>query len=569
MIKKYSKLFLLVASSITFILGIIVGKPLEHAVIKYLEKKNISYELTHSYFESIRDAQKYVETEGLTSFDLNLDDPLINKYHIVKIKLINEGIYIRDTLKFNITIDNQLVKIIDIKHRVNVPENKNLSITDTIPALSWSFDELNKYDSLYALSWQAPQQRTDGSKVTGIAGYNIYGSAIKDVGYGQINEKLAKESSWRIENNRYPFYKTEAVDLQGRRSELSLAMPFPEIFAFAPFFKDVVLIEPNVKPDIKTSCNNCQIYDSLTHAIEKEGAQATFLINRKKSDVLSSDNLVDSNYYKTNVLYSDDLRNLIGKADIFLPAGLDEDSEIFFYILYKIWPETEHDINFNIIGNPAVHFVKINDISNRIVSNNSKFAESGIQEKNKKTMLTPPVVSTYLANNKIYLLWDYPKDFSYKGVRIFRSVKSNAKILGDEVYDGLGETDKLKCITDTSVDDIQNTSAISAKNYITGDPPPRVKPSSLEKKSSIDETSPPLPPSISMNIVISLVANINEKDSKPLPYFVDTEVSPELTYTYTLYAYDEEDNYSYPININASLKEYSKNRSCKSMKSGL
>ena len=445
MVNRHIKLVVLISSSTTFILGILVGTPIEHAVSKYLEKKSISYEGIHSFYESIEDAQKYIEIEGLTPFEVSLDDPLIDTYHILKIKLNNEGSIINNSLKFNIAIGNQFAKIIDIKHRVITPENKNLLITDTIPSLSWSMDALIKEMPHLALSWQPPQQRIGGSKITDIAGYNIYGSATIDLGYGQINEKLIKESSWRIGDDQYPFFKVQVVDLHGLKSKLSSAIPFPEAFAFSPFFDDVAIIEPSIKSDLRAHCNDCKIYESLSQAIEKEGAQSTFLINKKKSDTLSLDNLVDKIYYKNNVLYADNILNMKGEADILMPTGLDEDSEIIFYILYKIWPKAEHDVNFSITGHSDIQLVKENDISTHVVSNDAR-SNTNTQKK-YKTILTPPVVSSYISNNKIYLLWDHPKDISYQGVRIFRSIKSekNNKNLGNEVYDGSGEIEKLIC----------------------------------------------------------------------------------------------------------------------------
>ena len=175
-----------------------------------------------------------------------------------------------------------------------------------------------------------------------------------------------------------------------------------------------------------------------------------------------------------------------GKADILMPAGLDEDSEIIFYILYKIWPNAEHDVDFSIVGHPDIQFVKVDDTSTLIIPNNAK-SSANIKDKHEKTMLTPPTVFSYIANNKIYLLWDHPKEISYQGVRIFRSIKGegNDNNLGNEVYDGSGEINELKCIHDFSKDKMSNTTAISVKNHITAAPPPRVKPVPINEKLNI------------------------------------------------------------------------------------
>ncbi len=427
--------------------------------------------------------------------------------------------------------------------------------------MTWSLNDYDKSVQTFAMSWPPVQQNADGSKLTDLAGYNIYGSALKEVGYGQLNYKLLKDPSWSLEDNHHSYYKIEAIDFTGNRSELSAARPYPEILAFAPAFKNIILIEPNLKPDNKALCAKAKIYDSLKHAIAEEGMNATFLINRKRADIVGLHNQIDNRKYENKVLYLDDLSFLDGKVDLFLPMGLDENSEICFYILYKISPEDEHNITFNLIGNPDIGIVNKNNISKHTIPHKNKLNRNNIQNIDNKTLLTPSLVFTYLEENTIYLIWNYPKDISYKGVRIFRTEMSNTNNLltiRDEVYDGSGMTNKVKRINSNSEDQMHNKPDIAVNNYVLGKPPPKKKLPSSNRKATIDDVAPSSP----FGFGICVIGNVNEKDGETLPYFADNNVSPDLAYTYTLYAYDDKDNYSYPIIINASLKEFSKNRSC-------
>lgn len=44
-------------------------------------------------------------------------------------------------------------------------------------------------------------------------------------------------------------------------------------------------------------------------------------------------------------------------------------------------------------------------------------------------------------------------------------------------------------------------------------------------------------------------------DGHFLYYFADDKVSSDKIYTYVLYAYDDDNNYSYPIVVNVSLND--------------
>ncbi len=157
---------------IAFIAGVVISpliqRPIEHAIDKYYYKEKITYEVISISQLTTQELQYYANSEGLTSFNLNFDDPILSKYNIIKLKLKNRGIAIQSSLKFHASIGNKFVKIIDIEHKVISPFLKKIAISHSIPNLKLSFRAHEKIEDGYVFSWDNPPGDTD------IAGYNLY-----------------------------------------------------------------------------------------------------------------------------------------------------------------------------------------------------------------------------------------------------------------------------------------------------------------------------------------------------------------------------------------------------------
>lgn len=549
-LRKYIPVIITVI--LTVIFTILLGEPIKQAFTNYFSKKEIHYKIISTAHLTAYTLYKYKKAEGISFFNLNLDDPILKDYYVLKIELVNKGVAIKDNLKFHVSIGNKFVKILDIKHKIKTPSHKVLSISHSIPDLTWALDKSRKT----TLSWTPVTENVDGTPYTDHAGYNIYRSKFKHVGYGKINEHLIKNTSFDLnlpEKEISPYYYTlTAVDLSGNEgTNFSDYIPLPGASAFRKLFKEVIWVKPDVKLEKRRNGSWEHAYHSLKEAIEREGKTATFLINKHRGDIVNQHNLLDKSKGEIKVLYLDDLSFLDGKAEIYLTSGIDEDAKIVFYFLCKILPIEKyiHDLNLVLEGNPDIKLFKRNifPIKYGFHTDNKKV----IEETDIKYSLTPLLVTAYTDYDTIYLSWKYPINKAYKGVRIFRYEKSHfndKNKLGEEIYDGEGNIGSFVCESKKSkVYSKSNSYTLLSKNFPPDNPPPR--------KKSVKKSYPtPAPPTITIVEV--------KYDKKQQLYFADNDASSGVIYTYILYTYDDKNNFSYPILVNASLDDISSVLKC-------
>ncbi len=542
MLKQSSKTIFLtiIFSLVSIVLTVLLQEPIKHIFYKYFSKAAISYDVISISSLKEQELQEYAKAEGINPFDLKLDDPIIDKYYVIKLKLNNKGIALTGSLKFLLSIGKTYVKIIDIKHIVKEPAHKAIAISHSIPDLTWSLEKASEG----TLTWDPPITNIDGTKLTDLAGFNVYRSKFKDIGYGRFNDKLIQNTFFKIDSEILyspNYYASEAVDLHGNRSELSSPVKFPEILAFSAHFKDVIFINPYSKSKKQSNGSKMNKCISLTEAIKREGKESTYLVNEYRKNIVSANNLINNSNEKIKVLYLDDLKFLEGQADIFFPSGLDEDAEIYFYFLIKNLPEAGYDLSLTLEGRPEVKVIRNNA---SIKKNIPKYNEKAKDKIDKKYSLTPLLATIYVGKNTIYLMWEYPMDQKYKGVRIFRSekIKNHSYSRGAEIYNGMGNTDKLLCINKKGVV-FQADSKVGT--FDVPIEPPRKK----ESTFSLSPADPKI-----FNVTMSGEVNV-KPGGRPLPFFADNKVSSKIVYTYTLYAYDDNGINSYPIVINASLRD--------------
>ena len=517
---------------------IIFDESIKHAFTKYISKVEISYEIITTSRLLKRELRSYAVAEGLSYFKLNLDDPILKEYYIVKFRLKNKGIAIKDSLKFHVSIGQRFAKILDIKHKVKKPTDKIFAITHPILNVKWSKIVMKEWESkgFSDLSWDSGSNHPDE-----ITGYNLYGSLNKKVGYGRINEKIIVKTKYRVNNDlrlkSYRYISVAVIGGIGLESGLSKPLPYPESLAFKPFFKDVVFISPDYESESPKNRLINHKYSSLTKAIEMEGKTATFLVKEYKRNI---ENLSEMDKISGNatVLYLDDLSFLRGEAKLYISGGLDEDAEIVFYFLCKIFPEDNSDLDLKLVGQPEI---KIKKGSSEI-----KFNQN--EKIDKKTQLTPAIVQTFSGKNSIYLFWDYPSDRSYAGVKIYRAEKDNKNKSGKpgqeilEIYKGRGRFDALRCDYKTKPTKPSDSPSVYPSSHY--EPPPKN-----------DETLKSRPMSVS-DLHFHGTVEMNLRGSTRLPYYEDNKVISGSVYTYTIYAYNRKGEFSYPIIINASLNNW-------------
>ena len=109
--------------------------------------------------------------------------------------------------------------------------------------------------------------------------------------------------------------------------------------------------------------------------------------------------------------------------------------------------------------------------------------------------------------------------------------------LGNEIYDGTGISDKLVCMSECR-------QGHSTPTYLATVP---ANPLMLQPPRK-DKLFVPSPPS-----GLTMIATSSYPDSDH-GFFADTAAEPGKSYTYTLFAYDGRETYSYPVFVNVNSK---------------
>lgn len=531
-----TKSFFFIWSSIVFIIGIIfhsyVGELSTLFAQKTFQSKKLTYEVLSITRHNKNELFELSEVEGFNSFNLNLDDPIIKDYYVIKVMLKNIGASIDHPLNFEFSSGSKCCrhKILDMRHKILYPRNKSMKINNSIlNDLVWALDE--NYSPIF-LKWSYDDHKE-------ISGFNIYRSLIKDAGYGQINDRLVTNPSLRIQSNSfkeiYPnYYGVTVVGTNGLESDINMTYKMTDFTAFHPLFKNLIYVEPNFSSTEKADGSPHAPFRSLGEAISKAEISSTYFVKSYREKLSNVQNFSD----EVKVIYLDDLKFLNGIAEVSLLSGLDENAEVLFYFLVKTLPDEEFDISLRLEGSPNVIMSKV-DSNDNINKQNVKNIMSS--KDFYRVSLTPYQARVLQGNGSQFIVWDKPKNNAYKSVRIFRSARRSTDDLsniGKELFEGRGnDGESLEC--KLSSREPIGTMKSSQRKIENLTPPPRLK-----KNITI---SAPLPPMI-ISVTAKLIISFPEAY-----YFEDKTVSPNKAYTYTLYAYDDKDNYSYPVTVNSTF----------------
>ena len=532
---KYSALALLLT---LLLMGWGIIKFLVPIIIKP-QKKELFYKvLSISKFKK-HELSQIAKKEKIDYFNLNLDDPLLTDYYMINIRLQNKGVAIKSPLKFNVLIKNPYTKILDIKHKVITPSNKYIALTNSIPPFIWDLNEHN-YDFDYTITHENPYI---------LSGFNIYQSVEKNVGYGRANEKIITKQTFKIPYDPFKtlstvYYCITAVGVNGLESGLSEPFKFPDFLAFGPYFKNLYWIDPNMDLNSASNGSANAPFPSLSEAIKKTNKSAFFINKRDKEPIKSNQTIPND----IKVFNADTLKFLNGRTNIFIEIGIDENSDIRLFFLFKAIVDKQLEFNLSLEGSPEIK-IKQGGIKKW---NFEQSKQKNNLKRNQKAFLTPSIVKTYLGQNTIYLAWEKPKNSGYNGVRIFRKTKKsgdNLNAVGKELYEGHGNADTLYCTFENRkpIYGERKINKVSRFSPLTSLQPPRRKDSEYNLPDS--------PKGFKVETSVAI------EDVKLL-YFSDKTVSPGMVYTYTLFAYDKNNNYSFPILINASLSDWSETYGC-------
>ncbi len=468
---------------------------------------------------------EYARREFGGSFNLQLDDDIIHDYDIFKVRIRNEGGPVEDGFAIEAVVDKGLAKIVDLKHIVRAPANKSRPVRYSFPDVAWNTKRPIKE---VTFSWRDPGN-TDG------IGFFLFRSAFKEFGYGKFNLGLIQKNCLHVNVKELArgYYSVVAVGRNGMISDLSPPVRFPESLALQPHFNDSVWIDPSANLAPECFPHETRTYSSLKEAIDKEGPKRTFIVRASRAESQAVLQQAAAQHDNAKILFEDDLKFLKGKFEVSFPAGLDSGSEIDIYFLTKRFPDVERSLLLLLQGRPKLSLTIRGD----------GYKDAGIKQSQngdaKKRSLTPKLIRTHASQAGIVFTWPKSSDQSYQGIRVFRSTVASEKPameLGEEIYDGRDFAGVLRC-------DVNQRPPKSAEvefsiyDFVAPNEPPT-------RKRSAPQSAP---------VTLAAPTNLKVISDVPVSHFTDGNVRNNVKYKYTFYAYDSNENYSYPVEINASL----------------
>jgi hypothetical protein len=162
------------------------------------------------------------------------------------------------------------------------------------------------------------------------------------------------------------------------------------------------------------------------------------------------------------------------------------------------------------------------------------------------------MVTTLVDNENIILIWTKINDNSYKGLRIFRKLVANevsSDELGAEIYDGPTATGTVDCRVSRNV-------TIATKPLLPVPLMPDAKEPPRRKTEKVEGVPPAAPGSLSVEGFNIIPENVT------INYYRDRPPHSRAEYKYTIYTFDDQNNYSYPVEVRASLADRASGLSC-------
>jgi hypothetical protein len=328
---------------------------------------------------------KFERSLSIEPFDLGIDDPLLDEYYVIRLRLHSVGTAIDQPLTFAIFTGANDNKILSVQHKVIRPRNKSVKIVHSIPEVRWAWPEGGVKTKF---TWDYPATLEE-------VYFNVYRSLLRKGGYGRANPKHITSTSWEmVEKARrelYPaYYKIFAANGWAQAG----SEPF-ESQNLAPL-RSFVRREPS----------------------QKDPAGA-------------------SRPPTANSVNESELGFAQGHVNITLNNGMDANADLYVYVLCKVLPGSELAPSVALEGSPTVGF-KLRGKVPPIRIPSIEFKADKLRAR-----LTPIFVDYIASSESIILVWEKPEAREFVGVRVFRTPERQ---LGDlqgvtreqEVYDGPG-----------------------------------------------------------------------------------------------------------------------------------
>lgn len=532
--KRYTLKTLIITNIIIALIATFINYSGE--LIKYFLTSNnleLEYKILSSNIFSKKEIEQAIKAKFVNlKIDYSFDDNFISEYHLTKVELKNVGPFIKDELFIDVNFNNENVKILSILGKSIEPYVKEIELEYNKPPFIWNPFEKNEDTLEVGLYFRVEEP--------GAYMVAVYRSYNKEVGFGKINPKILKKNEYKdyvLKGERY-WYRIGNFSSSGLESPHIGPIAWPAVLFNKPSFKDV---EEIFLSDIEDYNARLDSIFLKYRVLKTENPNTKIYVDVIKSDFIRWREPDELDY--ENTYFKEDIRFLNGKSSIFF-NNFSKNGIIRLWIISK-------STSSNFINNLSLEFSEAKDIeitrASRFYDNEKLKSSISKKKKSLKEKLTPYQTKIFNGENKIIITWTIPNYSKYKFVRIFKTkINPNHKALplnwDNEIYEGKGEefflfSNVTKIIKSNNNILKENFSVVLTQNQLK--PPPRRRRTPIDRPSApsgMKIYGPPLSPTI---------VNLNE--NKIMPYFEDYDIIDGHTYSYVLVAYDNHDNYSFPI----------------------
>ena len=393
-------------------------------------EKSLWYESLPILSFSRAEFATFLRTNGLAPVHLGLDDPILTRYQVLRIRLWNEATAVSPPPRFQFSAGSRLVKILDVTGTARRPRERSVPIEHNIPRLRWRMPEDG--EAPFRLAWDGPHRD--------VAGYHVYQSGAMHVGFGRVNTALLTTPEFTLstrpaEDAQWRFIRVSTVSLNGRESELSGTLAFRDLLGFAPTFENTIRILSRTPGSDRRPGTNSREFDSPAEVLrQKIQYQAVVVDAAQESEtrrLLGSESV--------RVYTEQNLEFLQGSVRFSLPEGIDSGSEVEVQVYVKASPgvpiipslETAADTKLALRRKGAAP---------RLVVDEPRGAAS------PELSLTPPVARSLASPRSILVLWEAPESPDYAGVTLRRARAgpgADASAQPLEIYRGRGATNAV------------------------------------------------------------------------------------------------------------------------------
>jgi hypothetical protein len=514
---------------ITLVIGAAIMFFFQEPLKRYLyDSKELRYEVLSSQELNKPELLQLVLTNfRQAKLDFSMDDNFIPSYHYTVLELRNVGNFIKDDLLFDIDFKNVNIKILGVLCKMIEPEEREMEAEITRPPLKYEIQGDDKDTADVKIRWSITDPQ---------GGAIIYRSYIKDGGFGRRNPTLILNDFFfeKAKKGNSYYYSVTNQGYSGQESELAeiIFVPVPEFMFNRSSFKETKIIDA-AYPDGEIEAKALLFKFNKVKTKLKSNGKIFVDMDRKDFSRISFEKID-----KLPVYFKDDVKFLHGKTTIQL-SNIMKKARIRLYIISKTY--LKHN-NYNLI----LSLRDPKDIELKRIESKSKKINGEDKPPLGKELLTPHDVKVFIGKGEIVLRWVIPKSKNYRGVRIFKSLYSRPSgdlFWGDELYEGEGVRGIIMTPELLKLRELHKKVRINEKKssfpFARFEPPPR--------KSQSKEDLPPLPGPPTGLRVTGFGIILNGYGGELMPFYEDKKVTLGNSYVYTLVAYDDKGNYSYPI----------------------